>query len=54
MDSGVDLHIENKEGKDFYDLCYKNIKKRIAEKQPYFLEDKAIRKDAKKYNLLIE
>lgn len=51
IDSGVDLHIENNNGNDFYDLCYKNIQKRIVEKLPDFLEDKAIRKNVNKYNL---
>ncbi|KAF0238496.1 MAG: hypothetical protein FD181_999 [Prolixibacteraceae bacterium] len=49
--SGIDLHVEDEEGRDFYDLCYKNVQKEIEKQFPEFMERKRLRADVNKYNL---
>lgn len=42
--SGMNLHFRDKNGKDFYDYCYKNVKKEIRKQMPEFI------KEREKYN----
>lgn len=49
--SGIDLHIQDEQGRDFYDVCFKYVQKEIRKQFPEFMEEKALRADAEKYNL---
>lgn len=51
IDVGVDLHIRNTDGKDFYDLSNKDIQDKIENKLPKFLDVKAIKDNMDKFNL---
>lgn len=49
--SGIDLFLKDKEGRDFYDLCYKNVQKLIVKELPDFIEKRNFYNNINKYNL---
>lgn len=49
--SGMNLHIRNRYGKDFYDYCFKNVQKEIREQMPEFMEERKLHNECNKYNI---
>lgn len=49
--SGVNMDVENKEGKDFYDLGHKDIQEFIQDNYLEFMEFKELRNTSSKFNI---
>lgn len=48
VESGIDLYMRNRDGKNFYDLLYKNVQKEIEKKYPEFMKCKDLTDDQRK------
>lgn len=49
--SGIDLHFRDEEGRDFYDLCFKNVQKVIRKEFPKFMKDRQLHTDVNNFKI---
>lgn len=54
VESGIDLYMKNRDGKNFYDLAFRYVQKEIKKKYPEFMKYKDMTDDQRKRKIKLE